>query len=104
MLWLRTAAAQQARKSQVAVAIALQSVNNKEASNANCVNDRCKILRSLNRFLVLEIVLCIGAPSKDPATFVDFGFEILRNKEAQEYKWSSQETNHNNGMLACNAI
>ena len=25
-----------ARKSQVAVAIALQSVNNKEASNANC--------------------------------------------------------------------
>ena len=36
VLWLRTAAAQQARKSQVAVAIALQSVNNKEASNANC--------------------------------------------------------------------
>ena len=25
----------------------------------------------------------------------DFGFRILRNKEAQEYKSSSQETNHN---------
>ena len=28
----------------------------------------------------------------------DFGFRILRNKEAQEYKSSSQETNHNNGL------
>ena len=89
MLWLRSAAAQRARKSQAALAIALQSVNNKEASNANCVNERCKILRSLNRVFVLEIVLCIGAPSKDPVRFVDLGFWILRNKEAQEYKSSS---------------
>ena len=59
------------------------------------VNERCKILRSLKRVFVFEIVLCIGAPSKDPARFVDFGFRILRNKEAQEYKLSSQETNHN---------
>ena len=95
MLWLRTAAAQRARKSQVAVAIALQSVNNTEASNANCVNERCKILRSLNRVFVFKIVLCIGALSKDPARFVDLGFGILGNKEAQEYKSSSQETNHN---------
>ena len=43
MLWLPTAAAQRARKSQVAVAIALQSVNTKEASIA-CVNEQCKIL------------------------------------------------------------
>ena len=98
MLWLRTAAPQRARKSQVAVAITLQSVNNEEASNANCVNERCKILRSLNRVFVFEIVLCIGAPSKDPARFVDLGFWILRNKEAQEYKSSSQETNHNTGL------
>ena len=95
MLGLRTAAAQRARKSQVAVAIALQSVNTKEASNANSVNERCKILRSLNRVFVFEIVLCIGASSKDSARFVDLGFWILRNKEAQEYKLSSQETNHN---------
>ena len=95
VLWLRTAAAQRARKSQVAVAIALQSVNTKGASNANCVNERCKILPSLNRVFVFEIVLCICAPSKDPARFVDLGFWILRNKEAQEYKSSSQETNHN---------
>ena len=74
VLWLRTAAAQQARKSQVAVAIALQSVNNKEASHANCVNERCKILRSLDRVFVFEIVLCIGAPSKDPARFVVLEF------------------------------
>ena len=94
LLWLRTAIAQRARKLQVAVAIARQSVNNKEASNA-CVNERCKILRSLNRVFVFEIVLCIGALSKDPARFVDLGFWILRNKEAQEYKSSSQETNHN---------
>ena len=104
MLWLRTAAAQRARKSQVAVAIALQSVSTKEASNANCVNERCKILRSLNRvFLVLEIVLCIGAPFKDPARFVDLRFWILRNKEAQEYKASSQETNHNKILIAWEA-
>ena len=97
MLWLRTAAAQRARKSQSAVAIALQSVNTKEASNA-CVNERCKILRSLNRVFVWEIVLCIAPRSKDPARFVDLGFGILRNKEAQEYKSSSQETNHNTSV------
>ena len=84
-----------AASAQVAVAIALQSVNTKEALNANCVNERFKILRSLNRVFVFEIVLCIGAPCKDPARFVDFGFWISRNKEAQEYKSSSQETNHN---------
>ena len=94
LLWLRTAAAQRARKSQVAVAFTLQSVNTKEASNA-CVNERCKILQSLNRVFVFEIVLCIGAPSKDPARFVDLGFGILRTKEAQGYKSCSQETNHN---------
>ena len=95
MLCLQTADAQRAHKSQVAVAIALQSVNNKEASNANCVNERCKIPRSLNGVFVFEIVLCMGAPSKDLARFVDLGFWILRNKEAQEYRSSSQKTNHN---------
>ena len=84
-----------AASTQVAVAIALQSVNTKEASNANCVNERCKILRSLDRVFVFEIVLCIVAPSQDPARFVDLGFWIVRNKEAQEYKLGSQETNHN---------
>ena len=59
------------------------------------VNERCKILRSLNRVFVFEIVLCIGAPSKDPGRIVDSEFWILRNKKAQEYKSSSQETNHN---------
>ena len=91
MLWLRTAAVQRARKSQSQS----QSVNTKEASNANCVNERCKILRPLDRAFVFEFVLCIGAPSKDSARFVDLGFWILRNKEAQDYKSSSQETNHN---------
>ena len=84
-----------AASAQVAVAMALQSVNTKEASNANCGNERCKILRSLNRVFVFEFVLCIGAPSKDPARFVDLGFWTLTKKEAQEYKSSSQETNHN---------
>ena len=99
MLWLGTATAQRARKSQVAVAIALQSVTTKEASNA-CVNERCKILRSLNRVFVFEIVLCIGAPPQEPARFVDLAFSILRKKEAQEYKLSSQETNQNTGAAA----
>ena len=35
--------------------------------------------------------------STDPARFVDWGFWFLRKKEAQEYKSSSQETNHNMG-------
>ena len=73
---------------------------NRTASNANCVNERCKILRSPNRVFVFEVVLCIGAPSKDPARFVDLGFWILRNKEAQEYKSSSRETNHNRSWRA----
>ena len=47
-----------ARKSQVAVAITLQSVNNKEASMPT-VNKRCKILRSLNRVYFFEIVLLL---------------------------------------------
>ena len=33
-----------AASAQVAVAIALQCVNTKEASNANCANERCPIL------------------------------------------------------------
>ena len=41
---------------------------------------RCKILRSLDRVFVFEFVLCIGAPSKNPARLVDLGFGILRNK------------------------
>ena len=48
----------------------------------------CKILRSLDRVFVFEFVkcLCIGAPSKDPARFVDLGFWIFKKQEAQEYK------------------
>ena len=48
------------------------------------VNERCKILRSVNRVYVFHIVLLLVP--KDPARFVDwdFGFRILRNKEAQE--------------------
>ena len=47
---------------------------------------RCKILRSLDRVFVSEFVLCIGAPSKDPARFVDLGLGIVEKQEAQEYK------------------
>ena len=48
----------------------------------------CKILRSLDRVFVYEFVkcLCIGAPSKDPARFVDLGFWIFEKQEAQAYK------------------
>ena len=40
----------------------------------------------LEQGLCLRDCVIIGAPSKDPARFVDwdFGFRILRNKEAQE--------------------
>ena len=46
------------------------------------------ILRSLDRVFVFEFVkcLCIGAPSKDPARFVDLGFWIFEKQEEQEYK------------------
>ena len=48
----------------------------------------CMILRSLDRVFVFEFVkcLCIGAPSKDPARFVDLGFWIFEKQEEQEYK------------------
>ena len=48
----------------------------------------CKILRSLDRVFVFKFVkcLCIGAPSKDPARFVNLGFWIFEKQEAQEYK------------------
>ena len=48
----------------------------------------CKILRSLDRVFVVEFVkcLCIGAPSKDPARFVDLGFWLFKKQEALEYK------------------
>ena len=40
----------------------------------------------LEQGLCLRDCVIIGAPSKDPARFVDwdFGFRILRNKEVQE--------------------
>ena len=48
----------------------------------------CKILPSLDRVFVFEFVkcLCIGAPSKDAARFVDLGFWIFEKQEAQEYR------------------
>ena len=61
------------------------------------VNERCKILRSLNRVYVFEIVLLLVPRLKILRGLLiwDLGFRILRNKEAQEHKLSSQETNHN---------
>ena len=61
------------------------------------VNERCKILRSLNRVYVFEIVLLLVPRVKilRGLSITNFGFWIVRNKEAQEYKSSSQETNHN---------
>ena len=46
------------------------------------------ILRSLDRVFVFEFVkwLCIGAPSKDRARFVDLGFWIFEKQEEQKYK------------------
>ena len=46
------------------------------------------IVRSLDRVFVFEFVKClyIGAPSKDPARFVDLGFGIFEKQEEQEYK------------------
>ena len=48
----------------------------------------CKILQSLDRVFVFEFVkcLCIGAPSRAAARFVDVGFSIFEKQEAQEYK------------------
>ena len=48
----------------------------------------CKILRSPDRVFVFEFVkcLCTGAPSKDPARFVDLGFWIFEKQVAEEYK------------------
>ena len=61
------------------------------------VNERCKILRSLNRVYVFEIVLLLVPRLKilRGLSIWDLGSRILRNKEAQEYKSSSQVTNHN---------
>ena len=46
------------------------------------------ILRSLDRVFVFKFVkcLCIGAPSKDSARFVDLGFRIFEKQEEQKYK------------------
>ena len=48
----------------------------------------CQLLRSLDRVSVFKFVkcLCIGAPSKDPARFIDSGFSMFEKQEAQEYK------------------
>ena len=61
------------------------------------VNERSKILRSLNRVYVFEIVLLFVPRLKilRGLSIWDFEFRILRNKEAQEYRSSSLETNHN---------
>ena len=61
------------------------------------VNERCRIPRSLNRVYVFEVVLLLVPRLKilRGLSIWNFGFRILRNKEAQEYKSSSQETNHN---------
>ena len=56
-----------------------------------------QILRSLYRLYVLEIVLLLVPRLKilRGLSIWDLGFRVLRNKEAQEYNSSSQETNHN---------
>ena len=61
------------------------------------VNELCKILCSLNRVYVFEIVLLLVPRLKivRGLSIQDLGFLILRNKEAQEHNSSSQETNHN---------
>ena len=61
------------------------------------VNERCKILRSLNRVYVFEIVLLLVPRLKilRGLSIWEFGFRILRNKEAQDHKASSQGANHN---------
>ena len=63
------------------------------------VNERCKILRSLNRVYVFEIVLLLVPRLKilRGLSITDFGFQILRNKEAQEYKSSCQEKTTTSG-------
>ena len=61
------------------------------------VNERCKILRSLNSVLSSRLCYVLVPRLKilRGLSIWDFGFRIWRNKEAQEYKSSSQETNHN---------
>ena len=52
------------------------------------VNERCKILRSLNRVYVFEVVILLVPRLKilRGLSIWDFGFRIWSNKEAQEYK------------------
>ena len=61
------------------------------------LNERCRILRSLNRVYVFKIVLSLVPSLKilRGLSIWNFRFRILRNKEAQEHKSGSQETNHN---------
>ena len=60
------------------------------------VNERCKILRSLNRVYVFEIVLLLVPRLKIlrglSIGILDFDFEKQRGTRVQS---SSQETNHN---------
>ena len=56
------------------------------------VNERCKILRSLNRVYVFEIVLLLVPRLKILRRRGLSHFGIFEKQEAQ---WSSQETNHN---------
>ena len=60
------------------------------------VNERCKILRSLNRVYVFEIVLLLVPRLKIlrglSIGILDFGFSETRGTGMQS---SSQETNHN---------
>ena len=57
------------------------------------VNERCKILRSLNRVYVFEIVLLLVPRLKILRRRGLSYFGIFEKQEAQS---SSQETNHNN--------
>ena len=56
------------------------------------VNERCKILRSLNRVYVFEIVLLLVPRLK---ILRRRGLSYFRIFEKQEAQSSSQETNHN---------
>ena len=70
------------------------------------VNERCKILRSVNRVYVFEIVLLLVPRLKilQGLSIWDYGFRILRNKDAKGHKSSSQETNHNTPLLRTKSI
>ena len=59
------------------------------------VNERCKILPSLNRVYVFEIVLLLVPRLKILRRRGLSYFGIFEKQEAQS---SSQETNHNNGL------